>query len=223
MTDIFAHPVSFRDEVDFSQASGMTLPDSVVTNAMCSSGMALVRSKLASESKSYRIPWEAWRVHDAYTTVLPATSSSDDLGLYAGTHGTNSPEIKTYDVKTVGATTLYARCTFELPAEYDAAQTLTLRAKAGMETTVADTSCTLDFTVYKSNSEGGIGSDLCATSATSINSLTYANKDFTITATGLAAGDVLDIRMAVAVNDGAGATAVTAAIGWVGFVATVRG
>jgi hypothetical protein len=47
-----------------------------------------------------------------------------------------------------------------------------------------------------------------ATSATSINSLTLANKDFTLNTTGLVAGNRLDVRVSIAVNDAAGVTAV---------------
>lgn len=205
-------------------ADTMTLASGSVTNTSVAANADIVRSKLGQEAAAkFPVPWEAHRVHDAYQTALPGTSASDDLGLYGGAFATNSPMIKTYDVKTVGATTLYSRFFFTLPAEYDDGETVTLRAHAGMEGAVADTSCTIDFQVFESDKEGGIGSDLVTTAATTINSLTLADKDFTITAGGLASGDVLDCRMAIAVNDGAGGASVQAVVGYLAFLLDIRG
>jgi hypothetical protein len=92
-----------------------------------------------------------------------------------------------------------------------------------METTGASASATLDVEVDKSDRAAGLGSDLCATAAQTINSLTFANKDFTITPTGLSAGDVLDVRLTVTVTDSATATAVTASIGAVEFLVDIKG
>ena len=222
MANIINSDTVFTAAVDLSNATQVSLPTGVISNASLTTAPNITRAKLVQESKGYSLPWELWRVWNAFETLIPGTSAADDLGLYGGTFGTNTPMIKSYDLKTL-STSLYARTTFTIPAEYDAAQALTLRAKAGMQTTVSDTSCVIDFEVYKSNNEGGLGSDLCATAATSINSLTLANKDFTITSTGLAGGDVLDIRMTVTVVDGATATAVTAAIGLVQMIAAIRG
>lgn len=184
----------------------------------------IARSSLEQNTvQLYQIPWEAWRVWDAYQTNLPGTSAEDDLGLYGGTWGTNPPSIQTYDVKAAGALNLYARANISLPPEYDTGQTVQISAHAGMKTTVADNSCTLDFVVYESNKEDGLSADLCTTAATSINSLTMATKTYDVTATSIAPGDLLDIRMHVAVNDAASGTAVIALIGWVGIAIDIKG
>ena len=181
------------------------------------------RSQLTQDAAAiYPVQMTDLRVFDALATNLPATGGTDDLGLYGGTFGTNSPKVSTGDVKNA-TTTRYARFQFALPAEYDAGQTVTLRFSAGMETTVASSSATVDAEVYKSDRAAGIGTDLCTTSATTINSLTFGNKDFTITPTGLTAGDVLDVRVTVAVVDSATATAVTATIGAIEFLLDVKG
>lgn len=171
----------------------------------------------------FPVPFTDLRVHDALQTPLPGTSASDDLGLYGGTFGTSQPLIRTYDVKAAGATTLYARTLLRLPAEFQAAETIKLRIGAGMVTTVAGTSATVGVAAYKVGKDNSLGSDLSATSAQSINSLTFANKDFTITSSGLSPGDVLDVRIAIAVNDGASATAVIAAIAGIDLLADVKG
>jgi len=205
-------------------ADTMTLPDASVSNASVKSDAAIARAKLAQDTLSrFPVKLTDLRVWDAFQTNLPGTSATDDLGLYGGTFGSASPQIKTYDLKAAGAQTLYARVQIPLPAEYDAGETVTLRLHAGMETTVADTSATVDVEAYESDSEGGISADLCATAAQTINSLVKADKDFTITPTDLVAGDMLDVRITVAVNDAATGTAVIAAIGAIELLCDIRG
>ena len=202
----------------------MTIPANAVTDNSVAANAAIQRSKLEQNTlRSFPINMTDWRVHDALQTVLPGTSASDDLGLYGGTFGSSGPLIRTYDVKAAGAVTLYARALVRLPAEYDPGETVSIRAKAGMVTTVADTTATIDFQIYASDKQGGVGSDLCTTSAASINSLTFANKDFSITATALSPGDWLDVRVTVAVNDAATGTAVIAAIGAIELLCDIRG
>lgn len=172
----------------------------------------------------YMIPWTAWRVWDAYQTNLPGTSANDDLGLIGGTFGTNSPCIETYDVKAAGALNFYARACMPLPPEYQAGESVMIRVSAGMVTTVADNSCTIDFVVYESDSAAGIGADLCATAATNINGdLVLDTHYFNVTATTLTAADWLDIRMHVAVNDAGSGTEVKARIGYVALLCDIRG
>jgi hypothetical protein len=218
-TDVFNNPVVFTDTVSFTT---VTLPANAVTNSTVIAGAEIGRAKLALESKKYLIPLTDLRVWDAMQTNLPGTGAADDLALIGGTFGTGSPSIQTGDVKA-SSTTRRARFLVPLPAEYENAGTVTLRASAGMVTTVSDTTATIDFEVYESNKTTGIGSDLCATAATTINSLTFGDKDFSITAAGLVAGDLLDVRVSIAVVDGATATAVIGAIGSLELICQVRG
>lgn len=183
----------------------------------------LTRGQIEQESLAvYPIPWESWRVHDAYSTLLPATSASDDLGLYAGTFGTNTPSIRTFDVKNT-TSTLYARTTLILPVEYDAGETVQLRFYAGMLTTVASSSATIDAQLYESDSAAGVSADLVTTSAQSINSLMPAYKTFTVTPDNLVAGDMLDLRVTIAVVDSATATAVIGFFGAAALLLDIRG
>jgi hypothetical protein len=184
---------------------------------------AIPRSKLAQDQNAvYAIPFTDLRIHDAFQTVLPGTSSGNDLALDDGTFSTSSQTVRTADVKTTTVTN-YARFRFALPAEYDAGQTITLRMMAGMLTTISDGTATLDIEVFKVDRSGGIGSDLYAGAAVNINSLTLANRDFTITPTGLAAGDVLDIRVALAIADTATGTAVIGVIGAIEMLIDIKG
>lgn len=166
----------------------------------------------------YKIPLNKMRVHDAQQTNLPGTASSDDLAIIDGTFGTADWSLRTSDSKNTSVTQ-YARFQFALPPEYDAGETITVRLNAGAVTTVSQTSMTVDVQCYKN----GAGSDLCATAATTCNNLTPANKDFTITPTGLAAGDMLDIRIAAAIVDSGTGTAVICEINGVSVLLDIKG
>jgi len=181
------------------------------------------RTSLEQDSfGSYPLHATGWRVWDAYQTAL-GTSSSDDLGIGTGTFATGLPYITSGDVKN-STTTRYARIVFQLPVEYVSGQSVRITANAGMLTTVASSSCTVDFEVYKSARDTTkTGSDLCSTSATTINSLTFAAKDFDITATSLSPGDILDVRMTIACVDVATGTVVQPAVADVQFKLDVKG
>jgi maleate cis-trans isomerase len=51
----------------------------------------------------------------------------------------------------------------------------------------------------------------------------FAAKSFTITSSGLVAGDVLDIRLTIAVNDAATVTAVTPTIAAIDLLCDIKG
>ena len=163
------------------------------------------------------------RVWDAFATTLPGTAAADDLALIGGTFATAPPTISAGDLKAAGATTRYARFQMQLPECYDSGETITLSIMAGMVTTVADTSCTVDVQCYKLDKATGIGSDLCATAAITINSLVFAAKAFTITSSGLVAGDVFDVRIAIICTDAATGTAVTPTIAAIDLLCDIRG
>lgn len=163
------------------------------------------------------------RVWDAFQTNLPGTAATDDLALVGGTFGTAPPVVSAGDLKAAGATSRYARFQIVLPECYDAGETLTLALYAGMVTTIADTTCTIDVQCYKLDKAAGIGSDLCATAAMTMNSLVFAAKSFTITPSGLVAGDTLDVRIVIACTDAATATAVTPTIAAIDLLCDIKG
>lgn len=163
------------------------------------------------------------RVWDALHTNLPGTAAADDLALIGTTFGSTAPRVTAGDCKALGATSRYARFMVELPECYEAGETVTLSLSAGMVTTVASSSCTVDVECYKIDKITGIGSDLCTTSAITMNSLVFAAKAFTITPSGLTAGDVLDVRLTIACNDAATGTAVTPTIAGIDLLCDIRG
>lgn len=185
------------------------------------STFALPRSKMAQENaKSFPISLRDWTVHDS-GALLGASATADDLGYVVGTFGTAPPTIVSSDGAST-TVTQYARTQWQVPLEYQNNQTIQFVVNAEMAT-ISDTTATIDVEVYESDKAGGIGSDLCTTAATTINSATAADKTFTINGAGLSPGDVLDIRMTVAITDGATGSGVTAQINNTEIQCDVRG
>lgn len=212
---------------DLTLTGNITLPSSCITNDNISASAAITRSRLAQDDlKAYPVPLVTGRTWDAIQTVLPTpTPANDDLGITVGTWGTNPVYLSTGDVGGLGAKNFYAVYEIPLPAEYVDAQTVNIRVSAGMQTTVSDGACTVDITCYEATgaSATGISADLCTTAAQDMKNLTAANKDFTITATDLVAGDMLNIRLHIAVTDAATEPAVIANIYSLKLLCDVKG
>ena len=166
----------------------------------------------------FPIPLTDFVTWDAMGSPLPSAGANDDLGLVGGTHGTNTPALQADDHKAEGSAQVnYGRVLVQLPWNYVAGQTVQLRFMAGMITTVASTDATLDIQVYKQEDDpdDAIGSDLASAAvADNMNSTTFANIDFTITATSLSAGDILDVLLSTSVDDTGTGTAVIAAVSY---------
>ncbi len=108
--------------------------------------------------------------------------------------------------------------------EYVAGQTVTLRFAAGMKTTVASSSCTLDIEVWKVGRNMLVtGSDLYSGAAVSINSTTFANKDMQLDVAGLVPGDRLDMRVTLACTDVATGTVVQPAVAAFDVLCDIKG
>lgn len=174
--------------------------------------------------KRFSLNPSLWRVWDAIGTAL-GSPAADDLGITAGVFGTGTPYLTAGDNKANGAvTTRYARQMFTLPTSYVAGETVQFAFAAGMLTTIADVSATVDVEIFKSLRTTLItGSDLVTTAAQSINSLTFAELTFTVTPTSLSPGDTLDIRIAIACRDNATGTAVTPAIAAAELLLDIKG
>lgn len=206
-------------------ATSLQVSDGTVTNAKIASNAGIVRSKLAQEALAkFTIPLSDFRIWDAVNANLGATAvSDDDLAYVGGTFGSASPIVTTTDV--VGTSkTRRARVFVTVPAEYDGSESLQIRLSAGIiGSNAAQVSCTIDVEAYLSNKAGGVGSDLCATAAASMNSTTFASYDFDITPAGIVAGDILDVRVTIAINDTGGAGACEGAIGSCELLCDIRG
>jgi hypothetical protein len=201
----------------------MILPPEVITNYTIAGNADIATTKLAQRVLAESIvPLTQARTWDSVAVNLPASAASDDLGLVSGTFGTNPARITAGDVKALGATTRRLYLAIPIPANYEDGQTIQLQIRAKMETTVADVSCTIDAEAYV-GADGALGSDLVTTAAQSMNSLSAAAYTFTINATGVDPGDLLEVRLSISSNDAATATAVIPAIYSIALLCDTRG
>jgi len=180
------------------------------------------RAKLAREDNSVlTIPLTNLRVHDAVMTELPNAAANDDLGVVMATWNTDAPTCQAGDIGGT-ASTRYAFFSHRITEDWILGETMTIRFYAGMLTTVADTSCTLDLECYVNNGDGTVGSDICATAVQDINSVTLANKDFTITPGSISNGDELLFRIAIAYSDTGDAGVMIPEIGSIKMLRDIR-
>lgn len=184
----------------------MTLPADSVVNATIASGADIATEKIAQRPLAkYLLDFTLWRVWDAAATNLPGTGSNDDLGFSGTTWGLTAPAIVLTSISNTTATRR-ARFRVCLPQEYDAGQDIQIRFECS-RTNAAEVSMTIDLEAVKITTDSAFDTDICATSAIDINAAANTTADFTLTATGRAAGDMLDCRVTVAADDTGGAGA----------------
>lgn len=169
----------------------------------------LPRTNITQEDLAeYPLSLADFVVHNAPSSKLPAAGANDDLGCVRAAFGTNSITLKSKDLKGLTADANYGATVFHMPVEYVDGETVQIVVSGKMDTTVAGTSAVVDVEAYKVDGDGAVGADLCLTAAQSINSLTKADKTFVLNATGLAAGDILEIRVGITATDAVNSTSV---------------
>ena len=202
----------------------MILPDGFIVDSSISANAAIATAKLEQRVlQAVPVRLTDCRVWDAPTSILPSAAATDDLGLIAGTWGTDALLINAGDLKAVGLTTRRMRFQVVVPDHYDDGATIQVKVRAAVETTVADTSCTVDLEGYKGDGTGAVGTDLITTAAQSINSLTPADYTFTLDGSGIDPGDLIDVRLSIACTDAATGTAVTPTVYAVTLLCDTRG
>lgn len=202
----------------------LTLPEGSLTDRDLSALAQISPSKMAQRAfAEYPITPPSMRVWDNFSSGLPGTASADDMAISTGTPGTDAASIETGDVKGLDTTSRKFSFAFGIPANFDPNQTVQVRLTAGMKTTVADQSATVDVQAWKSLGDGSVGSDLCLTDAVSINSLTASNKTFEISSGSLEGGSVVIFVVTVTVQDLATTTEVNGKIYDVRMLVDTRG
>ncbi len=211
-------------------ASPVTVPgDLVVPGNLRVGGIispALEKSNILAQAdlQPFNVPWTAWRVWNAFGTNLPAAAADDDLGLVGGTFASAHPTIQAGDIGEA-ASTRYARAVIALPWNYVAGQSVTLRFYAGCLTAAADTTCTLDISVYLADGDTTLHADgdlAPAAAANNIKSVVFDNVDFALTpTTNLSPGSELDVQVGITYDDGATAIVIPC-IGLVQLLCDVR-
>ena len=204
----------------------LQLPDGSITSATISGNAEILHTQLRQRTlQTFPVNWSDYRVWDASHTNAVGTAASDDLAVTtAALTGSGATILLSAgDCKNLGATTRRVAFFVPVPPNYDDGETIQIRVRTKMETTVASTSCTVDLEAFVVGTGTTVGSDLITTAATDMNSLTAANKDFTIDASSVNPGDVLQCRLSVAVNDTGTGTAVTPVIISVALLCDTRG
>lgn len=190
-------------------STALILPDNSIPGRTLLNAAEILRSQMAQVAyHETPILLTQLRTWDALQTNLPGTATADDLAIITGTAGTDAPEIQAGDVKTLTGSRK-AGFLLEIPDNWEDGQSLEVRINAGMETTVADGSCTVDLQAWAYNDPT---TDVVSTAAQSINSLTPADKDFALTVTGLDPSEWLYCVITIAYVDTATGTAVTPTI-----------
>lgn len=200
----------------------LVLSDGTLTNNDIAATANIEHTKLRQRVLSeFRIDLARFRVWDAINTNPVSSAAADDLAI-TQTWGSSQARITAGDCKALGATTRRLFFSIPVPFNYDDGETIQIRFRAKMETTIADTSCTIDCEAYIGN-DGTLTSDLVTTAAQSMNSLTPSNFDFTLTPGSIDPGDLLECRLSITCNDAATATAVTPLVYEVSLLADTKG
>ena len=194
--------------------------------AQTAQGISLARSGLVQDDlKIYGIPLENLRT-TATGQPLGATAGTPAgaFGITYGTHGTASPLV-VGEAASGNTKTDKARFQFPLPPEYVSGETVTLRVRCKEAVGAATVSTTIDAEVYENDKDGapaGSPTDLCATAAQDVTD-TIGNKDFTVTPTGLVAGDMLDVELTGVTTDTGGTVGTVLTITSVEMLLDIKG
>jgi len=184
------------DELETTTATldtDMTAVESAV--ATLETDVGAIETTLASTvNRVYAVPVLGYRQASLYTAlslVYGATYLVPDVN-WSGTWS-----LKTADSHQA-AVTNSAYFAFALPPRYSAAGdiTVTLRSRVTLDMNVSQY---VDVEIKKVG-DGTLGADICATAHQAI-STSWADDAFTITPTGLVAGDVLVCKVAVELDD----------------------
>lgn len=196
-TDIVEWAVGSAQQIGTNE-----IQDGAITNAKVAAAAAIDRSKLATDSLvPFRIALGDVRVFDAFITFLPSTAATDDLALIGGTHGSAAPQLE--GVLATGSATETQKCrfVFALPAEYLSAGNIRLRVTCNVTQGEGEGTKTIDADVVSNDDDGTVSADINETDPVTIDD-TPTGREFTITPTGLAAGDELDVVLTLVVEDG---------------------
>lgn len=174
---------------DLSQVGATVDPDT----------SAVPRAQLVEDAlQTYGIP-----VNRIVSNAGAALTAAETAGTFDITIGTNTI-LANGEVTDNETEVSVAYTQFVLPPEYVAGGDVTIRLPVALVVTATPTNngSTIDLEVYEQSDAGAVGADLCATAAQTFAALsTWYNKDFTITPTGLVAGDVLNIKITSSVVD----------------------
>lgn len=182
-----------------TNAGALRIKDGGITNAKINAAAAIDRSKLAEDAlQAYGIPIA--RLMQTTGIPLAASETAGNFNVAVGTN-TILAQAEVTDNETEVSVAYFQ---FVLPAEYVAAGDVKVRLPVAIVKTggATDNGSTIDVEAYEQSDAGAVGADLCATAAATFAALdTWYTKDFVITAAGLVAGDVINVKVTSSVID----------------------
>lgn len=191
-----------------------------VTDAMLAG--SITRAKLLEEALAvYGIPASDVRGADGASLVAAETAGTFNINVAGNVIKVQGEICDNETEVSVG----YVQ--FVLPPEYVAAGDVKVRVKTALIKTAAavNNGSTIDVEVYEQTGNGAVGADLCTTAAqTWAADDTWYTKDFDVTAAGLVAGDILNVKITTSVVDSeAGAGTLRANLDGIAILLDIKG
>lgn len=182
----------------------------------------VTRAKLLEEALAvYGIPATALKSDAGAALTAAETASTFNVAVAANVI---SVQGEICDNETEVSTGVFQ---FVLPPEYVAAGDVKVRVKTALIKTGAavNNASTIDVEAYEQTGNGAVGADLCETAAQSwAADDTWYTKDFVVTATGLVAGDILNVKIVTSVVDSeAGAGTLRANLDGIAVLLDIKG
>jgi hypothetical protein len=195
-----AMPTLSANDTACGIAATQTLTNKTLT-APTITGAAIARTNLAEDAlQAYGIPIN--RIMAADGAALPVSESAGDHFLSLGTNTINLEGEESQNETEASASYFQ----FILPPEYVAAGDVKIRIRCELKGDGTNNGSTVDISAYE-QADGAVGSDICATAAATFAATkTWYDKDFTITATNLVAGDVINVKLTSSVIESANAS-----------------
>lgn len=197
--DVRDFPTINTDDIQAKAVTAAKIADATITTTQISGTAGITRTQLGEEALAvYGIP-----AHDLKSNAGAALLAAETAGTFNISVAANvvSVQGEITDNETEVSVGVFQ---FVLPPEYVAAGDVKVRLKTALIKTGAavDNASTIDVEVYEQTGNGAVGADLCETAAQSWAAVdTWYTKDFVVTAAGLVAGDILNVKITTNVVD----------------------
>lgn len=167
--------------------------------------MALTKRANCETETAQKIRPAGLALHQWRQTNYAALPASATAGtLYPNSAGTGRLRLDTENANN-NAKTGTVRARIVLPQNYEDGTDITLQVRASTNGSAVGVSAVVDASVYRSNDQDGVGSDLVSTAAQTLtNDGSNQEASFTVGGGTLNAGDVLDVYLTVTVDDTGG-------------------
>ncbi len=151
-----------------------------------------------SVATSFGLPFNEFRVHDAFETFLPTTAAADDVGYIPASFG--SSDTLSAVRGAGGSDTAFARILVTVPKDYVDGTNLTVTSVV-TEVDAAVTAATLDLEARRL---ADITTEIQTANSSPITVVGGATVVHTLDGTNVVIGDIIDLRFRVAQDDSGG-------------------